>query len=239
MIHVDNLSVQAGSFSLQSISFKIPSGKHGVLMGKTGCGKTTILEAICGLKHVTSGHIFLMNQDVTRLKAAQRGIGYVPQDVALFSTMTVRDNLSFALRIRKWDSASIAERVQELSQTLGIEKILDRKPAKLSGGETQRVALGRALSFHPPILCLDEPFSALDDETKDEMYTMLKSIRERYAITTLHITHSMIDAKRLADRLYILKKGVVTEFPTSRIRSSHHNFSNTNSMKKQNIVETN
>ena len=112
MIVVENLAVRVGHFALEGISFKIPTGQYGFLMGKTGTGKTTLLEAICGLKPVASGSVRLMGEEVTKLKPALRGVGYVPQDGALFSSMSVRDHLAFALVIRKWDAAAIDRRVR-------------------------------------------------------------------------------------------------------------------------------
>ena len=210
MIRVENLTVHAGRFQLSGVSFEIPTGEYAVLMGKTGCGKTTLLEAICGLKHVSSGRIELMGRDVTRLKPASRGIGFVPQEGALFPTMTVRDHLAFALTIRRAENPLIEERVGLLSDMLGIGHLLARKPQGLSGGERQRVVLGRALSFQPKILCLDEPLSALDDDTRDEMYELLKSIQEKTGVTTLHVTHSQESARRLANRMLVLNGGVIT-----------------------------
>src|SRR5213075_2614866 len=141
---------------------------------------------------------------VTHLKPAERGVGYVPQDRALFPTMTVWQHLAFALAIRHWKRPAIAERVAELADLLHLGRLLDRKPHGLSGGEAQRVALGRALSFAPRVLRLDEPLSALDDTTKEEMCGLLHALRERTGVTTLHETHSMTEARRLADRLFIL-----------------------------------
>jgi len=210
LIRVENLTVHAGRFQLSGVSFEIPTGEYAVLMGKTGCGKTTLLEAICGLKHVSSGRIELMGRDVTRLKPASRGIGFVPQEGALFPTMTVRDHLAFALTIRRAENPLIEERVGLLSEMLGIGHLLARKPQGLSGGERQRVVLGRALSFQPKILCLDEPLSALDDDTRDEMYELLKSIQEKTGVTTLHVTHSQESARRLANRMLVLNGGVIT-----------------------------
>lgn len=210
MIRVENLTIHAGRFQLSGVSFEIPTGEYAVLMGKTGCGKTTLLEAICGLKHVSSGRIELMGRDVTNLKPASRGIGFVPQEGALFPTMTVRDHLAFALTIRKESKSVIEDRVALLSEMLGIGHLLGRKPQGLSGGERQRVVLGRALSFQPKILCLDEPLSALDDDTRDEMYGLLKSIQEKTGVTTLHVTHSQESARRLANRTLVLNGGVIT-----------------------------
>ncbi|MEX0717012.1 MAG: ABC transporter ATP-binding protein [Planctomycetaceae bacterium] len=209
MIRVENLSVRAGSFELHGVGFEIPTGQYAALMGRTGCGKTTLLEAICGLKTVTGGRILLDDRDVTHLKPGQRDVGFVPQDGALFTTQTIREQLGFALRIRKWPKNRIARRVEALAEILGISDLLDRYPKGLSGGERQRVALGRALSFFPKVLCVDEPLSALDEKTREEMYVLLKSLRDRLPVTTLHITHSREEARRLADVVFQLEDGRV------------------------------
>ena len=209
MIAVDNLSIRSGLFAVDDLSFEVPTGDYAVLMGRTGTGKTPLLEAICGLKLIRAGTIRLLGVDVTDLKPAERGVGYVPQDLALFPTHTVRQHLSFALEIRRWPQAAIDDRVQELAALLGIERLLDRRPFGLSGGESQRVALGRALAFRPRILLLDEPLSALDDATREEMYVLLRSVQKRTGVTTLHVTHSLSEAKILADRLLILRNGKI------------------------------
>jgi ABC-type sugar transport system ATPase subunit len=211
MIVLENLSVRLPGFALERISLTIPTGDYAVLMGRTGAGKTTILEAICGLRAGCGGLIKILGRDVTRMKPAQRGIGYVPQDRALFKTMAVRDNLAFALQIRKWTRSAIDERVNELADLLGLRKLLNRQPRALSGGESQRVALGRALAARPSILCLDEPLSALDDETREEMHELLRSVPERSGVTTLHVTHHLNDAQKLADRIFLLKDGAVRQ----------------------------
>jgi ABC-type sugar transport system ATPase subunit len=216
VIVVENLALRVGSFALEDVSFTIPRGHYGVLMGKTGCGKTSILEAICGLKPVLSGQIRLLDRDVTWLRPSERNLGYVPQDRALFSTMSVRDHLAFALAIRHWDRNAIERRVHELAELLGLQRLLHRKPQGLSGGEAQRVALGRALSHHPPVLLLDEPLSALDDDTREEMYGLLESVQEHTGVTTLHITHSLKEAKRLADELFVFREGGVKPLALDR-----------------------
>ena len=209
MIVVDQLSVKAGTFSLSSISFKVPAGSYAVLMGRTACGKTTILETICGLKRAWTGRIVLDGRDITNLKAAERGIGYVPQDGALFSTMTVSEHLGFALVIRRWPRSRINARVAELANLLDIVPLLERKPLWLSGGERQRVALGRALAFRPSTLCLDEPLSSLDEETRQEMMEMLKFVCRETGVTTLHVTHSLTEAQALAERIFRIKDGKI------------------------------
>jgi ABC-type sugar transport system ATPase subunit len=209
MIAVEHLTVQAGEFTLADVSFEVPAGQYGALMGRTGAGKTTLLEALCGLKPVLGGTIRLNDRDVTWLKPAERGIGYVPQDRALFQTMTVREHLAFALMLRKADREVIHQRVAELSRLLGIEHLLERKPHGLSGGEAQRVALGRALSVRPGILCLDEPLNALDDETRQGMYELLAEVQRSTGVTILHVTHNLEEAGKLADRILWLQNGEV------------------------------
>jgi len=209
VIEFEFVTVQAGAFSLKNVSFEVPAGGYGVLMGKTGSGKTTILEAICGLRAVAGGRILLAGADVTTLRPADRGIGYVPQDRALFQTMTVRQNLAFAPSLRGWPRAEIDARVAELSALLRIAPLLDRLPGGLSGGEAQRVALGRALAAKPGILLLDEPLSALDDETWEGMIALLSQVRKATGVTTLHVTHRREEARRLADRVFVLADGAV------------------------------
>ncbi len=209
MIAVDHLTVRVGGFALEDVCFSVPTGHYAVLMGRTGAGKTTLLEALCGLKAVAEGTIHLNGRDVTRLKPAERGIGYVPQDRALFQTMTVREHLAFGLMIRKAEPEVIRQRVAELSRLLAVEHLLDRRPYGLSGGEAQRVALGRALAVRPGILCLDEPLSALDDETRDEMYALLGSVRHNTGVTILHVTHNLHEAAQLADGIFLLRDGKV------------------------------
>jgi ABC-type sugar transport system ATPase subunit len=209
MIAIENLTINQGGFSLRDVSFSVEAGSYAVLMGRTGSGKTTLIEAICGLRKVSAGRILLAGSDVTREQPACRNIGYVPQDAAIFSTMTVRANLAFALSVRRWPLENISTRIDELSGLLGIGRLLDQPARRLSGGEAQRVALGRALAFHPPVLVLDEPLSALDDDTRLAMIDLLKSVRERTGVTTLHITHSHDDAERLADVVLSLEGGKV------------------------------
>ncbi len=213
MIEIDHLSVAAGPFALRDVSFTVPTGRYAVLMGRTGSGKTTLLEAICGLRHVTQGRIRLGGQDVTARPPATRGVGLVPQDGALFAHLSVREHLAFALHLRRWKPATIAERVAELADWLSLTPLLDRSIRGLSGGEAQRVALGRALAFHPPILCLDEPLSALDQDTRDSLCDLLASVQERTGVTVLHITHNRAEADRLAHLVFVLREGQLESAP--------------------------
>jgi len=213
VIRVEKLAIRVGRFHLDGVSFEVPTGAYGVLMGKTGSGKTTVLEAVTGLKTILSGRIVLGATDVTRLKPAERNIGFVPQDGALFSTMSVRDHLGFALAIRRVGRRAIRQRVAELAELLEIEHLLDRGTAGLSGGEQQRVALGRALAFWPTTLCLDEPLSALDDDTRRQMMDLLKRVQKETGVTTLHITHNRGEADVLADVILELADGRIHPLP--------------------------
>ncbi len=211
MIELRNVCIKMGEFSLDDISFLIPAGEYAVLMGRTGRGKTTILESVCGLRKVVSGQILIDGTDVTDWAPADREIGYVPQDLALFPTLTVRQHLEFALRLRSRSFQQINRRTSELSELLGINHLLNRTTLGLSGGESQRVALGRALSFQPSVLLLDEPLSALDELTRDEMQTLLRKLKKTTGVTTLHVTHSNEEAELLADRRLTLENGVLLD----------------------------
>lgn len=209
MIRLDQVNIEAGSFSLENISFEVQQGQYAVLMGQTGHGKTTILESICGLRRIKSGRVLIQERDVTDALPGDREIGYVPQDLALFPTHNVRQHLEFALRLRKMPASEISKRVDELAAVLNIGPLLGRTVAGLSGGESQRVALGRALSFQPSVLLLDEPLSALDESTRREMHELLGTIKSTSQVTTLHVTHSIDDANALADVRLTLANGKI------------------------------
>jgi ABC-type sugar transport system ATPase subunit len=207
VIRISDLSIHQGAFRLDGVSLEIPTGRYGVLMGQTGCGKTSILEAVAGLRRIAGGRIYLGDRDVTHLPPGERGIGYVPQDAALFRTMTVYNHLAFALHLRRADAKEIDRQVRELAGWLGLTDLLNRRPTGLSGGEAQRVALGRALSFHPRYLLLDEPLSALDETTRDSMIDLLTGLRKEQEVTVMHVTHNSSEADRLADVRFRLAGG--------------------------------
>ncbi|MEX2382259.1 MAG: ABC transporter ATP-binding protein [Opitutales bacterium] len=210
MIEFRDIAVRQGGFTLSEVKFTLPEGAYGVLTGKTGCGKTTLLEILCGLRRPFSGEVRLFNEEVTHREPGSRGIGYVPQDQALFPHLNVRENLAFALRIRRWSRAEIVTRVEELAERLGIPHLLDREPGRLSGGEAQRVALGRALAPRPRVLCLDEPLSALDEDTHEDLLVLLQKLHRTETPTVLHITHRRSEADRLATHRLRLSDGALT-----------------------------
>lgn len=215
MIQLESITWRAGQFQLTDINLSIPTGSYGVLMGRTGTGKTTLLEIICGLRRPTAGRVRIGERDVTDEPPAARGVGYVPQDGALFPTMTVREQLGFALQVRRHGSTEITARVDQLAAELELTALLDRLPHNLSGGERQRVALGRALAARPKVLLLDEPLSAIDEELRDDLAALLRRVQREHGVTALHITHSRAEANLLADVLFRLADGRVVEAPLS------------------------
>ncbi len=209
MIRFENVTIQLNGFSLENLEFCVPTGEYAVLMGRTGSGKTTILEAACGLRPLAAGRIYLMDRDVTELPPGKRGVGLVPQDAALFTTMNVEEHLGFALRIRKHSGDTVRRRTAELAEWLGISHLLKRLPDGLSGGERQRVALGRALAAQPAVLLMDEPLSALDEETHASLTELLHRIHRETGVTVLHITHNYREARALAQQLMTIENGVI------------------------------
>ncbi|MSU43647.1 MAG: ABC transporter ATP-binding protein [Pedosphaera sp.] len=218
MIALEHLYCRAGDFQLADINLSIAAGQYGVLMGPTGCGKTTLLEMMCGLRHPDQGRVFINGNDVTALPPGHRGIGYVPQDAALFPTMPVAEQIGFALRVRRRPADEIRARVETLAAQLSLTHLLHRLPQDLSGGERQRVALGRSLAAQPSVLLLDEPLSALDESTREEMAALLRQTQRRHALTVLHVTHSRQEAARLADTLFRLEAGRVQETPLTALQ---------------------
>lgn len=219
MIELTDVTIHSGPFRLGEVSLTVAAGRYAVLMGGTGQGKTTLLEAICGLRHVVGGKVVICGTEMTSWKSADRGIGYVPQDLALFPTMTVREHLEFALRIRRVERSVIRQRVHELAEVLGIERLLSRHTGHLSGGEGQRVALGRALAFRPQVLLLDEPFNALDEATRSRLCELLGSLQRQHQLTVLHITHSRIEAIALADQLFVIEAHQIREQSLSSLQT--------------------
>lgn len=210
----EGLTLAYRAFALTDVSLRVSRGEYFVLLGPTGCGKTLCIELLCGLRRPDAGRVLIGGEDVTHRDPARRGIGYVPQDQALLPFMSVRDNIGFGLAARRIPAAEIRTRVDEMLELLGIAHLAERRPANLSGGERQRVALGRALAVRPAILLLDEPLSAIDEETRDALIDDLRRVHRRLGTTTLHVCHSLEEAMRLADRLAILRQGRVVQTGT-------------------------
>lgn len=218
MIRLENISWtppgKGRSPILDGVSFEIPSASYAVLMGRTGSGKTTLLEILCGLRVPASGSIRIDDREVTSLPPGERGIGYVPQDGALFPTLTVREQIGFGLRMRGVPAAEIEPRVLEGAKGVGVSALLDRLPPGLSGGERQRVALARALVVKPSVLLLDEPLASVDEETQDDLMELLQRTQREHHITVLHVTHSRREAEGLGEMHLRLEDGRVLVKPS-------------------------
>ena len=208
LLRVESLKLKLRNFELRDISFEVERGEHFAIVGPTGSGKSLLLETIAGIYSPNSGRIIIDGTDVTATPPEKRGVGIVYQDCMLFPHMSVYDNIAYGLRMRRVDRESIRERVRELSEMLGIEKLLDRRPSTLSGGEKQRVAIARALAVKPKIMLLDEPFSALDAETRVRLRDSIFRILRKEGVAVVHVTHIEDDA-RTADRVARMREGVL------------------------------
>ena len=209
-LSIRNLSLTRGTFQLEGIQLELTEGAYGVLMGRTGCGKSSLLETIAGLHQADAGEVLINGTDVTSLPPRSRGVGYVPQDGALFSKMTVQEQLEFAPKLRGLPRNECSQRASKLATDLSITHLFKRRPQGLSGGERQRVALGRALAAEPKLLLLDEPLSAVDEETRDGLLELLLEIRSSTPVTILHVTHDSQVAERVASQCFMLRDGQVT-----------------------------
>jgi len=212
MIRVQGLELAAGAFTLSIDELMVARGEFLVILGPTGAGKTVLLETIAGLRRPRAGAIWFGEREVTALPPEDRGVGMVYQDYALFPHLTVAQNIAFGLRARRRardgrDRARPGERVDELASLLGIEPLLRRYPAGRSGGEQQRVALARALAIDPDVLLLDEPLSALDRQTRQELRTEIKRLCNELGATVMHVTHDLDEGLELGDRMAVLVDG--------------------------------
>ncbi len=189
MIELIDVTLQRGEFRLPETSLAIPSATCGVITGAAGAGKTSIVEAICGLQTICSGTLKLRGQDASQIAVADRGIGYLPQDVVLFPDMNVERNICFALKAQGWTKHQMHQRTKELAQELELTDLLRRKPHQLSGGQQKRVAMARAVAVKPDIICLDEPFVSLDDGSRALIKELIKRTLAEQSATILVVTH--------------------------------------------------
>jgi ABC-type Fe3+/spermidine/putrescine transport system ATPase subunit len=203
-LSVRQLSAKAGSFTLGPVSLAIPSDRVLVVLGPSGAGKTVLLETLAGLRPQLGGQVHLAGADITGHPPERRRIGLVFQDAALFPHLTVRDNVSFGPRAVRMTGP---DRTGELLSQLGITHLADRAPRSLSGGERQRVALARALAIQPDLLLLDEPLSALDQPTREDMRTLLQRLLAELNIPAAHVTHDRDEALSIGDDLAIIVAG--------------------------------
>ena len=216
-VHLENININFGSIkALSNLNLEIKDGEFFVLLGPTGAGKTTTLRIISGLDKPDSGKIYFDNEEMNEIQPAFRDTSYVFQQYSLYPHYSVYDNLAFPLRspLRKSDKKTIDDRVLQIARLLKIENKLNNKATQLSGGEMQRVSLGRALVREPNIYLMDEPLSSLDAKLKEELRVELKKIQTDLNATILYVTHDQIEATTMADRIGVLKEGVLTQVGT-------------------------
>ena len=212
-IVLDNVRKEfaAGVVAVNDVNMTIGDGEFMVLVGPSGCGKTTLLRSIGGLEKVTGGRILLGDRDVTSLAPAQRDLAMVFQNYALYPHMTVRQNLGYALRVRKTKRKEIKRRTDEVAKMLGLEELLDRRPGALSGGQQQRVAMGRAIIREPVAFLMDEPLSNLDAKLRVGMRTSLQQLHSRLRTTTVYVTHDQVEAMTLGQRVAVMRDGFLQQ----------------------------
>lgn len=211
MIEIKGLSLRLGEFNLKDINLSIGDGEYFVILGPTGAGKTVLLECIAGLHHLKQGAIRFDGADVTHKVPEERNLGYVPQDYVLFPFLNVYDNIAFGLKQAENTRLEIKEVVSKLADLMGIAHLLTRNTRTLSGGEKQRVALARALAPSPRTLLLDEPLGALDLRTAKYLRMELRRIHRQLGLTTIHITHDLMEALEMADRVAVVQNGQVEQ----------------------------
>jgi multiple sugar transport system ATP-binding protein len=200
-----------GFVAIDDVSLTVGDGEFMVLVGPSGCGKSTLLRMIAGLEEVTAGTISIGGRDVTELAPRHRDIAMVFQNYALYPHMDVRRNLGYGLKVRKTASGEVDRRVNEVAQLLGLEQLLDRKPAALSGGQRQRVAMGRAIVREPTAFLMDEPLSNLDAKLRVTMRSELTRLHDRLGVTTIYVTHDQVEAMTLGQRVAVLRDGVIQQ----------------------------
>jgi ABC-type Fe3+/spermidine/putrescine transport system ATPase subunit len=214
MIQIEDLSIDLGEFHLRDISLTIEEGEYMVLLGPTGAGKTVLVECLVGIYQPKEGRLLIDGQDLNPLYPEERNVGYVPQDYALFPNMTVAKNLAYGLKARKRPANEVEGKVREMMDLLGIAHLDYRLPRNLSGGEKQRVALGRALITQPRVLLLDEPLAALDENLRSELAAELRRVQRQLNGTFLHVCHSFEETADVADRVAIINEGRLVQLGT-------------------------
>ena len=207
-LRVKDLTKKYGNVTaLEKFSLEISSGEFMVLLGPSGCGKTTVIRCIAGLTNPTAGEIYIGNELVNDLPPKDRDVAMVFQNYSLYPHMNVYDNIAFPLKMRKTERHEIDERIRNIAELLNIGHLLNRKPREISGGQMQRVALGRALVRKPRIFLMDEPLSNLDAKLRTDMRVEIKKIQSKLQITTLYITHDQVEAMSMADNIGVMESG--------------------------------
>ncbi len=205
-----------GTEVIKSVSFTVEDGEFCVFVGPSGCGKSTLLRMIAGLEDVSSGHVLIDDEDVTKLEPFDRQLSMVFQSYALYPHLTVRQNIAFALETAREPKETIKRKVAEAARTLKLESYLDRKPSALSGGQRQRVAIGRSIVREPKAFLFDEPLSNLDAALRGETRIEIASLHKSLAATMIYVTHDQVEAMTLADRIVVLNQGEIMQVGSPR-----------------------
>jgi sn-glycerol 3-phosphate transport system ATP-binding protein len=221
-IEVRNLRKSWGKVEvLSDVNFGIEPGGFLTLLGPSGCGKSTLLRLICGLDEVSGGQILINGKDVAGMPAAERNLGMVFQNYALFPHMTIEENISYGLKIRKVPAAEKKKTVDRVAELMALGKLLDRKPGQLSGGQQQRVALARVLVSGRPLVLMDEPLSNLDAKLRVEIRSEIRSLNKKLGITIVYVTHDQSEALSMSDRVVLMNAGAVSQVGTPRELYEH------------------
>jgi sulfate/thiosulfate transport system ATP-binding protein len=211
-IVIENISKHYGSFrAVDEVSLEIKTGSLVALLGPSGSGKSTLLRIIAGLETPDAGEIWLVGENATYHSVQERNIGFVFQHYALFKHLTVRENIAFAMDLRKHPKHRIRQRVDELLELVQMQGFGDRYPSQLSGGQRQRVALARSLAVQPRILLLDEPFGALDAKVRKDLRVWLRNLHSEVHVTTVFVTHDQEEAMEVADEIVVMNQGRVEQ----------------------------
>ena len=211
---------------IHGVDLEIDDGEFCVFVGPSGCGKSTLLRMVAGLEETSDGHIHIGGRDVTRIDPAERGVAMVFQTYALYPHMTVKENMSFGLRMNKVPKAEIESKVAEASRILKLDEYLSRKPAALSGGQRQRVSIGRAIVRGPEVFLFDEPLSNLDAELRVEMRVEIARLHKEIGATMIYVTHDQVEAMTLADKIVVLRAGRIEQVgaPLDLYRDPNNRF---------------
>ena len=207
--------------AVDDLNIEVADGEFLVLVGPSGCGKTTALRMVAGLEEITKGEIRIGGRRVNEVPSRDRNIAMVFQSYALYPHMSVKDNISFGLKLRRMPKDEIDKRVGRSATTLGLEELLDRRPRMLSGGQRQRVAMGRAIVRNPEVFLMDEPLSNLDAKLRVQMRSDIAALQRELAVTTIYVTHDQIEAMTMGDRVAVIKKGVLQQIDAPQTLYDH------------------
>ena len=234
---------------LKDIDLEIEKGQLVTLLGPSGCGKSTLLRCLAGLENVSSGHIYLENEEITTIVPRKRGIGMVFQQYSLFPNMNVRNNVAYGLKLQKLSKEEIKSKVERMLDIVGLSEKIDQYPSQLSGGQQQRVALARAMVLEPKVLLLDEPLSAIDALLRKNLQVEIRNIQQRLGITTIFVTHDQEEAMVMSDMIHLFHEGeleqsgtpeeVYTNPATKFAASFIGNYNIINSKQFNNCFQTN